>query len=79
MRKHFPWLLFIAVTVLSVKILETSGIDTQSREMASLNDLRNETIQKHSQVIDSKKLGALNNIQSILKHARGPSSLKELN
>lgn len=72
-------MVFALVAALSLGILDSSGLDARARETASLIEARNESIQKHTQVLDTSKLGHLSKIQSILDLKRGPSSIQNLN
>lgn len=79
MKKHFSWIVFAFVAALSFGILESSGLDTQARETASLIEIQTASNQKQTQALDTSKLGHFSKIQSILDLKRGPSSLPELN
>jgi hypothetical protein len=79
MKKHFSWIIFLFVAALSFGILESSGLDTKSRETASLIEIQTASKQKQTQVLDSTKLRHFSKIQSLLDFKRGPSSLPEFN
>ncbi|MEO5667610.1 MAG: hypothetical protein ABIR96_06105 [Bdellovibrionota bacterium] len=78
-KKHFPWMIFALVLMLSLGILETHGLDTKAREVAEITETKSAWIEKQTQAMDMKDLGQFSNLQKVLEVTRNPGSVKELN
>jgi|GEM_PF-2471381 len=77
-KKHFPWMIFALVMMLSLGLLETHGLDTRAREVAEITDTKTAWVEKQTQAMDTAKLGQLSSLQKMLQVARDPGSVPHM-
>ncbi len=77
-KKHLPWVAFALVLSLTLKTLETQGVDHAARERAEVTEIKTAWVEKQTQSLDRSKLGHISQLQKALEVTRGPGSLKQL-
>ena len=79
LKKHIVWIFFALVLSISLRSLETHGVDSTVRQVSEISEIKTAWIEAQTKTMDVGQLGQLSKLQRALEVSRDPGSVKVFN